>query len=361
MKKVLISPEISLKEAINRLNELGTKTLVVSNEENKLLGTLSDGDIRRAIINGNNLDENIENIYNQNPKYVQEGKYSIKKLAEDFIRNKYDLMPMLSSKMEIKKILFLEDLLSDNESAKLRPQDTTVIIMAGGFGKRLLPITKDVPKPMIKVGDNSMIDIVIDNFKNFGFLDFIVSVNFLSDQITTHLGDGSKIGVNIDYIKEEKPLGTAGSLSLIDNIKDGKPYIVTNSDVIIDLDFRDLVKYHRDNKADITICTKFHEINIPYGVVNTNGTVISIEEKPNRSYWVNSGLYVLSPSIINKVKSDEYIDMTDLISKEISEGSKVISFPIFGYWKDIGQKEQLEEARKYLAETKDDKSGNQKR
>ena len=352
MNKVLISPEISLREAINRLNELGTKTLVLCNQSNQLLGTLSDGDIRRAIINGNSLDQTIEDIYNKNPKYVEEEKYSIKKLAEEFIRNKYDLMPMLDSKMKIKKIIFLEDLLSDKESAKLSPQDTTVIIMAGGLGKRLHPMTKDTPKPMIKIGENSMIEIVIDNFKNFGFLDFLVSVNFLSDQITSHLKDGKKMGVNIDYLREEKPLGTAGSLSLIKNIKNDKPYIVTNSDVIIDLDFRDLVRYHNDNEADITICTKFHEINIPYGVVNTNGTVVSIEEKPNKTYWVNSGLYVLSPRVINKVNSDEYIDMTDLITNEISEGSKVVSFPIFGYWKDVGQKEQLEEARKYMTKTK---------
>ena len=355
MNKLLLSSDINLRGAITLLNELGTKTLVISNEKNQLVGTLSDGDIRKAIINGNSLDEKIEGIYNKNPKYILEEKFSIKKVTEDFISEKYDLMPMLNSKMEIKKIIFLEDLLSGKEFAKSSPQDITVIIMAGGLGKRLLPMTKDTPKPMIKVGDNSMIEIVIDNFKKFGFLEFLVSINFLSDKIISHLEDGKKMGVKIDYLKEEKPLGTAGSLSLIEHIRDDRPYIVTNSDVIIDLDFRDLVKHHTENKADITICTKFHEINIPYGVVDTNGTVKSIEEKPNKEYWINSGLYVLSPRIINKINSDDYIDMTDLITKEITEGSKVVSFPIFGYWKDIGQKDQLEEARKYMTEENNDK------
>jgi dTDP-glucose pyrophosphorylase len=350
MNRSIISDDISLREAINRLNETGTKTLVVSDQKNQLLGTISDGDIRRAIINGSSLDENIENIYNKNPKYVLEKEYSSKKLAEEFVINKYDLIPMLDTRKKIKKIIFLEDLVPEKDSHNSNSQDIKVIIMAGGLGKRLLPMTENIPKPMIKVGDNSMIEIVIENFKKFGFVDFLVSVNFLSDQITSHLKDGKRMGVNIDYIKEDEPLGTAGSLSLIENIADDRPYIVTNTDVIIDLDFRDLVKHHTDNKADITICTKFHEISIPYGVVNSNGTVKSIQEKPSKSYWVNSGLYVLSPNIINKIDSKEYIDMTDLITKEISEGSKVISFPVFGYWKDIGEKEQLDEVRKYLTE-----------
>tara|TARA_B100001142_G_scaffold187173_1_gene186326 strand:- start:390 stop:1466 length:1077 start_codon:yes stop_codon:yes gene_type:complete len=356
MNRLLVTENFNLREAIDRLNELGSKTLVVSNEKNKLLGTISDGDIRRAIINGNDLEENIIDIYNRKPKYVIEDKYSTRKLTEDFIMNRYDLIPMLNSRMEIKKIISLEDLIPELGPEKSEPQDIKVVIMAGGFGKRLHPMTKDVPKPMIKVGDNSMIEIVIDNFKKFGFIEFLVSVNFLSDQITSHLEDGKKMGVKIEYLKEEEPLGTAGSLSLIRNISDDRPYIVTNTDVMVDLDFRDLVKHHTDNEADITICTKFHEINIPYGVVNTDGTVKSIDEKPNKSYWVNSGLYVLSPGIINKVKSDEYIDMTELITKEIAEGSKVLSFPIFGYWKDIGKKEQLEEVRQYFTQLRNDKS-----
>ncbi len=353
MNKVLISSNASLREAINCLNESGTKTLVIVDEKNQLLGTLSDGDIRRAIINGADLDKNIEGIYRSDPRYVIEGKYSIKKLAEDFIRNRYDLIPILNPKMEIKDIIYLEDLMPDDEIDNIISQDIKVVIMAGGFGKRLLPMTKNTPKPMLKVGNSNMIEIVIDNFKKFGFKDFIISVNFLSEQITSHLENGKKFGVKIEYLKEEEPLGTAGSLSLIKEIDDEKPYIVTNSDVIIDLDFRDLVKHHIDNKADITICTKIHEINIPYGVVNTNGTVKSIEEKPDKAYWVNSGLYVLSPKIINKIKHNEFIDMTDVITNEIGNGSNVLSFPIFGYWKDIGQKKQLEEARKYLGRAKD--------
>ena len=347
MKEILIQNNLSLREVINKLNELGTKTLVVADNNNKLLGTISDGDIRRAIINGNSLDESIENIFNKNPKYVIENQYSVDYLHRIFLQEKYDLMPLLDKNKSIKKIIFIEDLLSNLKPVKLASQDMEVIIIAGGYGKRLLPLTQDTPKPMIKIVDSSMIEVVIENFKKYGFFNFTISVNYLSEKITSHLGDGSKLGTNIEYINEKEPLGTAGSLALKNKLEDNQSYIVTNSDVLIDLDFRDLVKHHEQTNADITICTKFHEINIPYGVVNSKETVQSIEEKPNKTYWVNSGLYILKSEVIKDIKLNQHLDMTDLITKQIANGAKVVSFPVLGYWKDVGHKDQLEEARKF--------------
>jgi dTDP-glucose pyrophosphorylase len=349
MKELLIQENISLKQAIKILNELGSKTLVIKSNRNLLLGTLSDGDIRKAIANGISLTESIDSIYNKNPKFLIENEYSYDDLIETFIKNKFDLMPVVNKKKYIKNIISIEDLFSEDKDLSITTQETEVIIMAGGYGKRLLPITKNIPKPMVKIGDRSMIQIVIENFKKFGFLNFTISVNFLSEKIISHLKDGRKLGINIEYITEKEPLGTAGSLSLKKNLKHNKSYIVTNSDVLIDLDFRDLIKHHEESNADITICTKFHEINIPYGVVNTNGTVTSIEEKPDKTYWINSGLYILKSSIIKEINTNTYLDMTDLITQQIKKGAKVISFPILGYWKDIGHKDQLEEARKHMA------------
>jgi len=347
-EEVLIENNLSLREAINRLNELGTKTLVISNNQNKLLGTLSDGDIRRAIINGNSLDDSIESFYNKSPKYVTEDQYILDDLTESFIQEKYDLLPLVDESKSIKEIIFFEDLFSDHDSQNISSQDMEVIIMAGGYGKRLLPITEDTPKPMLKIGANSMIEMVIDNFKKFGFLNFTISVNYLSEKIISHLGDGKKMGISIEYINEDEPLGTAGSLALKNNLEDDQSYLVTNSDVLVDLDFRDLIKHHEESDADITICTKFHEINIPYGVVNSNGTVKSIEEKPNKTYWVNSGLYILKSRVIKEIEVDQHLDMTNLIAQQIATGAKVVSYPVLGYWKDVGHKDQLEEARKYF-------------
>ncbi len=336
MKKLLINKNISLKEAIDKLNELGTKALVISDKNQRLLGTLSDGDIRKAIIKGCNLNDPIKGLFNENPKYVVENQYSNDDLKKNFLIDKYDLMPEVDENNILRKIIFVEDILLEKKSKKAPSQEMEVIIMAGGAGKRLLPDTKLTPKPMLKIGDLSMIEVVIENFKKHGFYKFTISVHYLSEKIISHLGNGEKMGVNIEYIEEESPLGTAGSLSLKKGLEDDISYIVINSDVLIDIDFIDLISHHEVNDSDITICTKFHEINIPYGVVNSDKTVTSIEEKPNKIYWVNSVLYVIKSSVIKEINENKYLDMNELISQQIEKKAKIISFPVLGYWKDVG-------------------------
>jgi len=345
MKDLLINKEISLKDAIDKLNKLGTKTLVISDEKQRLLGTISDGDIRKAIIKGFSLNDPITNLYNSNPKYVIQDQYTIDNLKKSFLIDKYDLMPEVNKNNILRNIIFVEDILLEKKIEETSPQEMEVIIMAGGFGKRLLPDTEHTPKPMLKIGDLSMIEIVIENFKKYGFLKFTISVHYLSEKIISHLGDGEKMGVKIEYIEEEIPLGTAGSLSLKKDLKDDCSYLVVNSDVLIDIDFKDLIKHHEANDSDITICTKFHEVNIPYGVVNSEETVLSIEEKPNKIYWVNSGLYVIKSSVMREINNNEHLDMTELITRQIQKNAKVISFPVLGYWKDVGHMDQLDEVR----------------
>ena len=342
----MITEELTLIEAIRKLAELGTKTLVVSNSKNVLLGTLSDGDIRRAIIEGSSLDEKISSIYNKKPSYILKKEFNKEKAFNLLLNNHFDLIPVVYDDNVISEIISLKDLLKEEDQAFEQNKDVEVIIMAGGLGSRLMPLTRDIPKPMIKIGEKTIIEIIIEDFKKNGFLDFIITLNYRSDQIRALLSDGKKLGVNIRYVEEDEPLGTAGSLSLMTDIDNSKNYILTNADLLTDIDYSELVQFHIDNNSDITVCTKLHEVKIPYGVVIGNKTVKGIEEKPNKTFWINTGVYVLSPKVFMDLEYGKYIDMPDIISNLIEYEGRVNIFPITGYWKDIGEVSQLEEVRK---------------
>jgi len=329
---MMITEELSLIESIRKLTELGTKTLVVSNSKNALLGTLSDGDIRRAIIEGSSLDETISSIYNKKPSYILKKEFNKEKAFNILLNNNFDLIPVVDDDNVISEIIFLEDLLKEESQEFEQNKDVEVIVMAGGLGSRLMPLTKHIPKPMIKIGEKTIIEIIIKDFKKNGFLDFIITLNYRSDQIRALLSDGKKFGVNIRYIEEDEPLGTAGSLSLMTDIDNSKNYILTNADLLTDIDYSELVQFHIDNNSDITVCTKLHEVKIPYGVVIGNKTVKGIEEKPNKTFWINTGVYVLSPKVFMNFEYGKYIDMPDIISNLIEDEGRVNIFPITGYW-----------------------------
>ncbi|MDA9030972.1 sugar phosphate nucleotidyltransferase [Candidatus Pseudothioglobus singularis] len=348
-----ITEELSLIESIRKLTELGTKTLVVTNSKNVLLGTLSDGDIRKAIIEGLSLEESISSIYNKKPSYILKKEFNKEKAFKLLLNNHFDLVPVIDDNKVISEIIFLDDLLIEENQEINHIKDVEVVIMAGGLGSRLMPLTKDIPKPMIRIGEKSIIEIIIEDFKKKGFLDFIITLNYKSDIIRSLLSDGKKLGVNIRYIEENEPLGTGGSLSLIRDIDNSKNYIITNADLITDIDYSRLVQYHVDNSSDITICTKLHEVKIPYGVVIGNKAVEGIEEKPNKTFWINTGVYVLSPNVIKNLDYGKYLDMPDIISKLVhKDQGRVNIYPITGYWKDIGEISQLEEVRKHFVSKK---------
>ncbi|MDA9069037.1 nucleotidyltransferase family protein [Gammaproteobacteria bacterium] len=343
---VTIEPTKKIADAIRMLNISGSRCLVVVSANNELLGVLSDGDLRRAIFSQTSLNSSIEGCYNDNPYFIYQSDFNSQDLKNTFLDKKFDLIPIVDQQKVLQSIHLFDEIFHglDQPIAKIQ-HNVEVVIMAGGLGKRLMPITKSIPKPMVEINGKPIIQMIVEKFFKFGIRNFTISVNHLSEQIISFLGDGSKFNVEINYIHENEPLGTCGSLSLIENIKQSSCYIVTNSDVIADIEVNDLLDFHQSNSADISICTKLHEVNIPYGVIQGKTIVEGIEEKPNKSFWINSGVYVLSPNILSNIKYNTKIDMPNFINEQIEQQKKVMIYPMTGYWKDIGHPKELEEVR----------------
>ena len=218
--------------------------------------------------------------------------------------------------------------------------------MAGGRGQRLSPLTNSCPKPMLKIGDKHILEIIIENCFRQGFRKFYLSVNYLKDQIIDYFGDGSKFGIDIEYLIEDKPLGTAGSLHLLPKSK-SKNFIIINGDILTNFEFLNLIDYHKKHEAKATLCARQHKINIPFGVIQTNGVdIIDINEKPDICNYVNAGIYMIDKSIIKLIPKNEYLDMPDLLLLTKNLDKKVIVCPIHEYWLDIGEIDSLKSAYK---------------
>lgn len=338
MNKLFIPPQASLIEAMRVMDKSAEQLLIVADEERRLLGVVTDGDIRRAILAGKNLDEKIETSMNRSPKVAKEGE-----LRSVLIRRMRELklhfLPKIDSENKIVEVIKLSDL-TDPE-----PKNNTVVIMAGGRGIRLGSLTENCPKPMLKMGNKPMLEILIDLLSSFGFYDFVISVHYLKEQIIDHFGDGSNFGVNISYLHEDEPLGTAGTLGSLALAND-EPFIVINGDIYTDTDFSRLLESHCNSKSDATVCLRELSHQIPFGVVEVSerGHVRGIQEKPTMSYLVNAGIYVFNPSIINSIPKNTFFQMTSLIENLVSAKKAVNSYPIDGFWLDIGRTEDLERA-----------------
>ena len=226
-------------------------------------------------------------------------------------------------------------------------KENLVLLMVGGFGKRLLPLTKNTPKPLLKVGRKPLLEFIVEQLSEYGFHKICMATHYKGDLIRSYFGDGKTWKVNISYIEESEPLGTAGALTLIESKYLTKPILVMNGDILTRLNFRQLLEFHESHTAQATMCVRECDFQIPYGVVESNGEQVSrIVEKPSQTYSVNAGIYVLNPSIIrNRNKSPEYYDMTDLLSEVVNSGNIVNKFPIIEYWMDIGQIEEYEKAQ----------------
>ena len=342
--KIFIEPHQPVSLAIKTINESGTRCLlVVSN--NMLVGALSDGDIRRAVLNGSSLDDSIDYFCNKKPFFIEDKNLKDLDIHQIFLDKKYDIIPIVDKNKIIKDVYFFGDIFNaSNPVAEIR-NDTKVIIMAGGLGSRLLPITQDIPKPMLKIDDRPIIQIVIENFYKYGIRDFLISVNHMSEQIISFLGDGSSFDINIEYIHEDHPLGTCGSLSLIKNSDSDINYIITNADILAEIDVTDMLDQHKYKNADISVCSKLHEVNIPYGVIKGDQFLEAIEEKPYKTFWINSGIYVFKSNLLNLIEYNKRKDMPDFIQEQIKDKKSIAIYPITGYWKDVGGKKDLEEAR----------------
>jgi dTDP-glucose pyrophosphorylase len=336
-EKILIKPNDSLKHAIKVLQEGGCRITLVVDGHKKLLGTVTDGDIRRALINKLTMGSEIRLVMNTRPIKASKS-FSRKELLSLMSSKGLMHMPIVDKDGTLSGLETLQNLI-ENPS-----YDNPVFLMAGGFGMRLHPLTEHMPKPLLRVGNRPILETIIHQFIKHGFHDFYISTHFKSELIKDYFQNGDQHGVSIRYIHENTPLGTAGSLGLLPDDLPDLPIIMMNGDLLTKVDFKHLLDFHNSNHADATMCVREYDFQVPYGEVSIDGCSIrEIKEKPVHKFFVNAGIYVLNKNLINKVDGETHLDMTDFLTKELG-GNGVNAFPIYEYWLDIGRMEEFEKA-----------------
>lgn len=338
--ELLIDEKVTIKEVLQKLDLNSKGTVIVVGEGNKLLGTVTDGDIRRALLRGMTIDENITSVYKKDCFYFTQGEYCEDEAKKIFNNYQIRLIPIVDKNM------IVQGALDNREFHVLREHDeeTPVLIMAGGIGSRLKPLTDDIPKPMLKVGNKPILQTIVEQFRNMGYRNFLISVNYKANVIEDYFKDGKEFGVNITYIRETKRLGTAGAIKLAEKYLN-KPFFVINGDILTSVNFNNMIDFHKKNEFTITIGSRIFELQVPYGVLNMDElSVSSLVEKPVYTYFVSGGVYVLNPSVTKFIPEDEYFDITQLIDTLLKSNANVGSFPIHEYWMDIGKLEDYHKA-----------------
>jgi dTDP-glucose pyrophosphorylase len=325
---LIITKDQKIYQAIDKINKSKIKMLFVVDKKNKLLGSISSGDIRRSIGKKVDLNENVQKIMFTKPKYLFK-KEKIKKSKDNLV-----CIPIVNRRREI----------IDFQPSHIIKKDkkNTIFLMAGGKGVRLFPLTKKTPKPLLKIKGTPIIEKIICNFRNQGFKNFIISVNYLGNKIKKFLGDGKKLNVNITYIHEKKYLGTAGSLSLMNYKKTIFPIIIGNSDLISEIDYNNLISYHNTKSSDLTICAKNKIFQMPYGeILQSREKVTKIIEKPIMNHLVNAGVYVANKAILKGLVKNKHLMMNEFIAKNLKKNKKIFSYPIYENWVDVGNKKDF--------------------
>lgn len=336
-------PNISIKisgtirDAISRISQNSLQIICVTDENNKYLGTVTDGDIRRGLLKGLTLESKIDLVVNQKSFYLKDS--DLAKFKPGSVPTGISIVPLLNENYELIRLMKLNDIVQSSLTT------IPVVIMAGGKGERLKPLTNKTPKPMLKIGDKPILEHLIFKLQEFGFEDIHITVNYLADQIIEHFRDGSDFGVRISFHREASPRGTAGSLSQIVGYEN-TPILIMNSDLITSINLKSLINFHKNNAYDMTICTRNYEIQIPFGVITTSGDLVKgVDEKPVISFPVNAGVYVINSELIDLLPPTEYMDMTDFINEISSQEITIGNFPIFESWLDVGQHSDLAQAR----------------
>ncbi|WP_373072016.1 nucleotidyltransferase family protein [Sulfurimonas sp.] len=337
-KDVTVHKEQSIKEALEVIDKGAIRIAIVLDEKDKVVGTLTDGDIRRGLLSGLSLDSTIDNLYFKEPTLANVND-SKELIVQKAISKQIYQIPIVDDEGKLVKIEELANLLKTNT------RSNKVVLMAGGLGTRLRPLTEDIPKPLLKVGNKPILETIIENFAKYGFVNIVISVNYKADMIKEYFGDGSKFGVNIEYIEETKRLGTAGALSLIKD-RPQEPFFVMNADLLTNVNFTHLLDFHTYENSVATMCVREYDYQVPYGVIETDGSnITSIKEKPVQKFFVNAGIYALSPQVFEYIPKNEFYDMPTLFEDIIKEKLKTISFPVHEYWLDIGRMSDFEQAQ----------------
>ncbi|OVE80234.1 alcohol dehydrogenase [bacterium J17] len=335
---IMLTKDETIRRAMELIQASNMQIAVVVDAKDGLLGTITDGDIRRALLDDFTLDDPVSVIPLKVPTVAYQNQTREEMinlaLAKD-IRH----LPVLDESGSVVGIETLDDFL------RTEHKEVAVVLMAGGLGSRLMPLTKTTPKPMLKLGSKPILQTIIENYASYGFVNFHLCLNYKAEQIKDHFGDGSNYGVKINYVLEQQKAGTAGALSLLKG-KLKSSFFVMNGDLLTNVNFEHLLNYHNRTNSIATMAVKEHDVQVPYGVINVEQNRIrSLDEKPVHSFFVNTGIYCLRPEAINWVPEDRYMDMTDLFSSLISDGQRVCSYQMKDFWLDIGSKKDFDNAQ----------------
>jgi dTDP-glucose pyrophosphorylase len=342
-ESTLVLQDETLRDVLAAIDRSGRQMAMVIDDDRRLIGTLSDGDVRRWLIQDGTIDDLAGQVCNRSPITANAGlgRAALQKILQDRCVHH---LPLIDTNGRVVGLIGLDDLLLFSE----RPE--TVVIMAGGLGTRMGALTNATPKPMLPIDGRPVLQIIIEQFRSQGFRNFLIAVNYLAHVIIDHFGDGRAFGVDIRYLREEKRLGTAGALGLIETPPD-YPFIVTNGDVLMNEYFGEIVDEHAAHGSDITVMVRDYEMQVPYGVVEErDGHVAQIVEKPVHSYKVNTGVYCLSPSVLRHVPPDSFLDMPELFNAALTNHLKARTQRVNGYWIDIGRVADYERAQAEIRE-----------
>lgn len=331
-----VQEKMPLIEALRRI-DAGKSQIVIVEREGRIVGTLTDGDVRRALLGGAGLDAPVDQVMSRNP-ITAPASISDEAALALMRRHSIHQLPIVDADGHVVTVKLIDDLVQPTHS------EHWVVLMAGGLGARLKPLTDDLPKPLIRVGGKPILETVLIGFIKAGFDKFFIAVNYKAEMIREYFGDGSAWGVEIEYLHEKERLGTAGALSLMPR-RPTRPFFVMNGDLLTTVNFEQMLKYHNQHKAASTVCVREHSVHVPFGVVEFDEhRLLAIREKPTHKCFVNAGVYLLDPSIIDFIRPDEPIDMPTLIERSMGEGKTSVVFPLREYWIDVGRLDDLQRA-----------------
>ncbi|GMQ27764.1 nucleotidyltransferase family protein [Algoriphagus confluentis] len=333
-----------VRKALKQLDTLASDAILfLIDDENKLLGSLTDGDLRRGFIKGLGFENHLSDFIQPHPKYIEQGKYDLYEIIE--LRKKhFSVFPVVNAQMQIINVVNFK------HQKSYLPVDA--LIMAGGRGERLKPLTDTTPKPLLKIGDKPIIEHNIDRLAAFGVDDIWLSLRYLGQQLEEYFGDGSNKGIRLKYVWEKDPLGTAGALGLVNDFVHDH-ILMMNSDLLTNIDFEDFFLFFQKEEADLAVACIPYQVNIPYAVMETESTLVKgLKEKPTYTHFSNAGIYLIKKEVIDFLPKQKHFNATDLMELLISEGKKVVAYPLIGYWLDIGKHEDYLKAQHDLNQIK---------